>query len=53
MISPFFVPMMISNTAGGSISIKFGAKGPTLPIVTACVTSTHTIGEAYRTIKNG
>ncbi len=53
MISPFFVPMMISNMAAGAVSIKFGAKGPTLPIVTACATSTHTIGEAYRVIKHG
>ena len=53
MISPFFVPMMISNMAAGAISIRFGAKGPTLPVVTACATSTHTIGEAYRAIKHG
>ena len=53
MVSPFFVPMMISNMASGSVSIRFGAKGPTLPIVTACATSTHCIGEAYRTIKHG
>ncbi|WP_026653097.1 beta-ketoacyl-ACP synthase II [Butyrivibrio proteoclasticus] len=53
MVSPFFVPMMISNMATGAVSIKFGAKGPTLPIVTACATSTHTIGEAYRAIKHG
>ena len=53
MVSPFFVPMMISNMAAGAVSIKFGAKGPTLPIVTACATSTHTIGEAYRVIKHG
>lgn len=53
MISPFFVPMMISNMAAGAVSIKFGAKGPTLPIVTACATSTHSIGEAYRAIKHG
>lgn len=53
MVSPFFVPMMISNMAAGAVSIKFGAKGPTLPIVTACSTSTHTIGEAYRVIKHG
>lgn len=52
-ISPFFVPMMISNMAAGAISIRFGAKGPTLPIVTACATSTHTIGEAYRAIRHG
>ena len=53
MVSPFFVPMMISNMAAGAVSIKFGAKGPTLPIVTACATSTHTLGEAYRAIKHG
>lgn len=53
MVSPFFVPMMISNMAAGAISIKFGAKGPTLPVVTACATSTHTLGEAYRAIKHG
>ena len=52
-VSPFFVPMMISNMAAGAISIKFEAKGPTLPVVTACATSTHTIGEAYRAIKHG
>lgn len=53
MVSPFFVPMMIGNMAAGSVSIRFGAKGPTLPVVTACATSTHTIGEAYRAIKHG
>ena len=53
MASPFFVPMMIGNMATGAVSIKFGAKGPTLPIVTACATSTHTLGEAYRAIKHG
>ncbi len=53
MVSPFFVPMMISNMAAGAVSIRFGAKGPTLPLVTACATSTHTIGEAYRAIKHG
>ncbi len=53
MVSPFFVPMMIGNMAAGAVSIRFGAKGPTLPIVTACATSTHTIGEAFRAIKHG
>ena len=53
MVSPFFVPMMIGNMATGAVSIRFGAKGPTLPIVTACATSTHAVGEAYRTIKHG
>lgn len=53
MVSPFFVPMMIGNMAAGSVAIRFGAKGPTLPVITACATSTHTIGEAYRAIRHG
>ena len=52
-VSPFFIPMMISNMAAGAVSIRFGATGPTLPVVTACATSTNTIGEAYRAIKHG
>ena len=52
-VSPFFIPMMISNIAAGQISIKYGATGPSLPIVTACATSTNTIGEAFRAIKHG
>lgn len=52
-VSPFFVPMMIGNMASGTVSIRYGAKGPTLPIVTACATSTHALGEAYRAIKHG
>lgn len=52
-ISPFFIPMMIGNIAAGAISIKYKALGPTLPVVTACATSTHAIGEAYRAIKHG
>ncbi|MBO4374283.1 MAG: beta-ketoacyl-ACP synthase II [Lachnospiraceae bacterium] len=53
MVSPFFVPMMISNMPTGSVAIRFGAKGPTLPVVTACASSSHTLGEAYRAIKHG
>jgi 3-oxoacyl-[acyl-carrier-protein] synthase II len=52
-VSPFFVPMMISNIAAGMISIRFNAEGPCLPVVTACSTSTNAIGEAYRAIKHG
>ncbi len=52
-ISPFFIPMMIANIAAGSIAIKFNAQGPCLPVVTACATSTHSIGEAFRAIKHG
>lgn len=46
-ISPFLVPMMIGNIASGSIAIRFDAQGPNLPVVTACATSTHAIGEAF------
>lgn len=52
-ISPFFVPMMISNMATGSVAIRYGFRGPTLPVVTACATSGNTVGEAYRAIKHG
>jgi len=52
-VSPHFIPMMISNIAAGSIAIRFGAKGACIPIVTACATSTNTIGEAYRAIQCG
>lgn len=52
-ISPFFIPMMISNIASGNIAIKYNAKGVCLPIVTACATGTHSIGEAFHAIKNG
>ncbi len=52
-LSPFLIPMMIANMAAGTVSIRHGAKGPTLPVVTACATSSHTIGEAFRAIKHG
>ena len=52
-ISPFFIPMMISNMASGTIAIRFKANGPNIAIVSACATSTHCIGEAFRTIKHG
>ena len=52
-ISPLFIPTMISNIAGGNVAIKHNAEGPCLDIVTACATSTHSIGEAYRAIKHG
>ena len=52
-VSPFMVPMMIVNMASGTISIRTQAKGPTLPVVTACATSTHAIGEAFRAVKHG
>ena len=52
-VSPFFVPMMISNIASGTVAIKYNAQGPNIGIVTACATSTYSIGEAYRVIKHG
>ena len=52
-VSPTFVPTMISDMAGGQIAIKFGARGACIDIVTACATSTHSIGEAYRAIRHG
>ena len=52
-VSPLFVPMMISNIAAGNIAIRFNCKGPSLPVVTACATSTNTIGEAFRAIRFG
>lgn len=52
-ISPFFVPMMISNIASGTVAIKYNAQGPNIGIVTACATSTNSIGEAFRAIRHG
>jgi len=52
-VSPTFVPTMISDMAGGQIAIKFGAQGSCIDIVTACATSTHSLGEAYRAIRHG
>lgn len=52
-VSPLFVPTMISNIAAGNIAIRNKAYGPCLPVVTACATSTHAIGEAFRAIKYG
>lgn len=52
-ISPLFIPTMISNIAAGNIAIRHNACGPCVPVVTACATSTHTIGEAFRAIRHG
>ncbi len=52
-VSPFFVPMMISDMAAGMVSILFGLRGPNLGIVSACATGAHSIGEAYWVIKRG
>lgn len=52
-VSPFFIPMAIINMASGNISIKYGLKGPSTSVVTACATGTNSIGEAFRQIKHG
>lgn len=52
-VSPLFIPTMIANIAAGNVAIRHNACGPCLPVVTACATSTHAIGEAYRAIKHG
>ena len=52
-ISPFFITMMIANIAAGNIAIRFNAQGPCLPVITACATSSHAVGEAFRAIKFG
>lgn len=52
-VSPLFIPTMISNIAAGNVAIRNNACGPCLPVVTACATSTHALGEAYRAIKHG
>ena len=52
-ISPLFIPEMIANIAGGNVAIAHNAQGPNLPVVTACATGTHSIGEAYRLIREG
>jgi len=52
-VSPFFIPMMISNMSAAYLGIRYGAKGPNLSVVTACATATHTMGEAYYAILRG
>lgn len=52
-MSPFFIPASIINMISGHVSIAFGLKGPNLALVTACTTSTHSIGIAARTIQYG
>ncbi|HOJ49887.1 MAG TPA: beta-ketoacyl-ACP synthase II [Spirochaetota bacterium] len=52
-VSPFFIPMVITDMAAGLISIKYGFMGPNLSISTACATSNHSILEAYYAIKRG
>ena len=52
-ISPFFIPMFIADIAAGVVSMKFNARGPNYATVSACATSAHAIGDAFRTIQYG
>jgi 3-oxoacyl-[acyl-carrier-protein] synthase II len=52
-ISPFMIPMMISNMASGLVSMEFGLQGPNFAPVSACATSAHALGEAWRMIRDG
>jgi beta-ketoacyl-acyl-carrier-protein synthase II len=51
-VSPFFIPMMISNMAAGQISISLGAKGPNFSTVSACTSAASALGEALRTLQH-
>lgn len=52
-ISPFLIPMLISNMASGLISMEYGLGGPNMSVVTACATANNSIGEAWRMIQHG
>ena len=52
-VTPFFIPMAISNMSAGQVSIIYGAKGPNLSLTTACAAGTHAVGEAFRSISRG
>ncbi len=52
-VSPLCIPMMIGNMAAGNAAIRYNAQGSCVPVVTACATSTHSLGEACRMIRHG
>ena len=52
-VSPFLVPMMISDSAAGMLAIRFGARGPNMAIATACASGNNAIGEALEMIQRG
>ncbi|MDO8755611.1 MAG: beta-ketoacyl-ACP synthase II [Anaerolineales bacterium] len=52
-VSPFLIPMMISDSAAGNIAIRVGARGPNLSLATACATGTNSVGEAAEMIRRG
>lgn len=51
--SPFTVPMMIANMASGKVSIKYGLRGPSKAVLSACATGAHSVGDCFRTIQYG
>jgi 3-oxoacyl-[acyl-carrier-protein] synthase II len=52
-VSPYFIPMMISDMAAGQVSIQFGLRGPNFGTVSACASGAHAIGEAFRLLRAG
>lgn len=52
-VSPFLIPMMITNMASGQVSMHLKAKGPNFTVITACASSAHAMGEAFKTIQRG
>ena len=52
-VSPFMIPSLIANIAGGIVAIELGARGPNFAVVSACATGTHAIGESLRIMQNG
>ena len=52
-VSPFLIPMMISDSAAGMLAIRFGARGPNMAIATACASGNNAIGDAMETIRRG
>lgn len=52
-VSPFLIPMLIIDMVSGSLSMRYGAKGPNYAAVSACATATHSLGEAFRAVQYG
>ena len=52
-LSPFLIPMLLTDTAAGAISIRFGLRGPNLAVVSACATGAHAVGEGAAAIRRG
>ncbi|WP_419937477.1 beta-ketoacyl-ACP synthase II [Candidatus Palauibacter sp.] len=52
-VSPFFIPMFIPDMASGMVSMRYGAQGPNYATVSACASSGHSVGLAFRSIRNG